>query len=261
MTRVLILIFFISFTKFISSQNFMEQNVFRSGEKISYNIMYNLGFIWVDAGKVEFSVDSTQLNNKSVYIFKSSGESYSKYDWVMKVREAFMSYAECEPLKPLKYARKSVEGNYLANETYLFDYKTKRIYSEIDNSNSKPYKDTLELKPGTWDLLTAIYACRKIDFSKYKTGDIIPINVLLDNKYEHIDIKFIGKEEYKISKGKNINCIKFSASLIAGTVFKPGDNMKILITDDNYHIPVYIEADILVGSVKAFINSFHVIKQ
>lgn len=260
MTKTLFLLFFVSFTKLLLSQNFMENKVFKSGEKITYNIMYNLGFLWVNAGKVEFSVDSSQLNNKAVYIFKSSGVSYSEYDWVMKVREVFMSYAECEPFKSVKYARKSVEGNYNANEIYLFDYYNKKVYSEIDNSKIRPYKDTLELKPGSWDMLTAIYACRNLDFSKYKPGDEIPLYVLLDNKYEPITIKYIGSEYYKISKGNKIKCIKFTASLVSGTVFKPGDSMTIFVTDDKIHLPVYIEADILVGSVKAFINSFSGLK-
>lgn len=247
--------------KFMFSQNFMDQKVFRSGEKFAYNIMYNLGPLWVNAGKVEFSVDSTQLNNKPVYVFKSSGVSYSDYDWVMKVREVFMTYAECEPLRPLTYARKSIEGSYFANETYKFDYNKAKLYSEIENSKVKRIVDTLDLRSGTLDLLTAIYACRSIDFSKYKIGDIIPLYVLIDNNYESIKIKLIGTDYYKINKGKKIKCIKFSASLIAGTIFKANDTMTILVTDDNIHLPVYIEADILVGSVKAFLSSFSGLKK
>ena len=59
------------------------------------------------------------------------------------------------------------------------------------------------------------------------------------------------------SKGKKYNCIKFSASLLSGTIFTSGENMKIWVTNDSFHIPVYIEADILVGSVKAFISSYN----
>jgi hypothetical protein len=239
----------------------MEQKVFKSGEKISYNIMYNLGFLWVNAGRVEFSVDSSQLNNKPVYIFKSSGISYSDYDWVMKIREVFMSYAECEPLKSIKFARKSIEGSYFASETYLFDYNHNYLYSEIENSNTRLFRDTFKLKTGTLDLLTAIYACRNIDFSKYKEGNIIPLYVLIDNKYESINIKFTGTDYYKIDIGKKLKCIKLSANLVAGTIFKSGDNMTILITDDKIHLPVYIETDILVGSVKAFLNSFSGLKK
>ena len=234
----------------------MEQQVFRSGEKISYNIMYNLGLLWVNAGSVAFSVDSTVVNNKSLYHFKSSGNSDSDYDWVMKVRETFASTAECNPFRSLNYVRKSIEGSYTANETYVFNYANNQIYSEVENSKIKPTKDTLNLRSGSWDMLTAIYACRNLDFSKYAIGDVIPLMVLLDNKYEAINIKYIGHEYYKITKGKKVNCIKFTASLVAGTVFKPGDSMTILVTDDKSHVPVYIEADILVGSVKAFINSY-----
>jgi hypothetical protein len=261
MIRFLFFFILLISVKLAISQSFMPENVFQKGEKISYNVMYNIGFLWVDAGKVEFSVDSSSLNNKPVFVFKSSGQSYSDYDWVMKVRESFIAYSECNPIKSIKYARKSTEGTYFANEAYLFDYQNKKIYSEIENSNIRLKKDTVELKRGSWDLLTSIYACRNIDFSKYNIGDVIPLYVLIDNKPEPILIKLLGYENYKYSKGKKIKCIKFSASLVAGTIFKPGDSMKILVTDDKIHLPVYIEANILVGTVKAFLNSFSGLKK
>lgn len=234
----------------------MEEKVFKSGEQISYDIMYNFGLFWVNAGRVEFSVDSTIFNNNPVYILKSSGLSYSYYDWVMKVRESFLAYSECSTLKSIKYSRKSIEGNYFANEKYLFDYHYYKFYSEIENSKKKIIKDTVDLRPGTWDVLTAIYVCRNIDFSKYKIGDIITLYVLIDNKHEPINIKLIGTEYFKIGKGEKIKCIKFSASMVAGTIFKSGDSMTILVTDDKIHLPVYVEADIIIGSVKVFLNSF-----
>jgi len=64
MIRIFIFFALILPSKQLFTQNFMENIAFQSGEKISYNIMYNLGFIWVNAGKVDFSVDSTQFQNK-----------------------------------------------------------------------------------------------------------------------------------------------------------------------------------------------------
>ncbi len=259
MTKFFIFLILFLSIKLALSQSFLKNNAFKSGEKISYNIMYNLGFIWVNAGKVDFSVDSLQVQNKPIYIFKSAGTSYSSYDWIMKVRESFSSSAECTNLKPLKYIRKSVEGSYFANETYEFDYSKNKLYTQIENSKTKLTHDTLILKPNSLDLLTAIYICRNIDFSKYKIGDKIPFLILLDNKYEPLYVKYLGADKIENRDGKQFNCLKFSASLLSGTIFRSGENMKIWVTNDKYHLPVYIEADILVGSVKAFISSFSVL--
>jgi len=38
---------------------------------------------------------------------------------------------------------------------------------------------------------------------------------------------------------------------VAGTIFKGGEDLVVWVTDDNYRIPVLVEAKILVGSVKA----------
>ncbi|OFX36477.1 MAG: hypothetical protein A2X08_15030 [Bacteroidetes bacterium GWA2_32_17] len=251
-------VFFILFLsiKLALSQSFLEKCSFKSGEKISYNIMYNLGFIWVNAGKVDFSVDSSQFQNKPVYIFKSAGTSYSSYDWIMKVRETFSSTAECENLKPLKYIRKSIEGSYFASEIYEFDYIKNKLYTQIENSKTKLTCDTFALKNNALDLLTAIYVCRNIDFSKYKIEDKIPFLILLDNKYEPLGIKYLGTEKIQNRDGKQFNCLKFSATVVAGTIFRKGENMKIWVTNDKNHLPVYIEANILVGTVKAFITSW-----
>jgi len=217
--------------------------------------MYNLSFIWINAGKVEFLVDSTVVQNKQVYVFKSTGTSYTSYDWVMKVREGFSSVADCKNLKPLKYIRKSVEGSYFANENYEFNYSKNKIFSKIENSKQKLKYDTLELKQGTIDLLTAIYVCRNIDFTKYSVGDIIPLNIIIDNNCELLNIKYLGPETILNREEKSYNCLKFSASVVAGTIFKKDESMFIWVSNDNSHTPIYIEASILVGTVKAYITN------
>ena len=48
-----------------------------------------------------------------------------------------------------------------------------------------------------------------------------------------------------------IDCMKFSAMLIQGSVFKGGEKMFLWVTNDKNRIPVYIESPIIVGSVRA----------
>jgi hypothetical protein len=51
-------------------------------------------------------------------------------------------------------------------------------------------------------------------------------------------------------------CIKFKASLISGTIFKEGEEMTVWVTDDKNRLPLYIEAPIIIGSIRAELQSF-----
>jgi len=43
--------------------------------------------------------------------------------------------------------------------------------------------------------------------------------------------------------------------LVDGTIFKGGEGMTVWVTDDKNKIPVMVEAQILVGSVKAILTN------
>ena len=73
--------------------------------------------------------------------------------------------------------------------------------------------------------------------------------------YDDIYIRYTGKEIIKDQYGKKYNCIKFRPQLIAGTIFHDGESMEVYVTDDENKIPIYIEAEILIGSIKVFIKS------
>lgn len=209
--------------------------------------------VWVNAGEVEFKVDSVLLQGKMVYKLTSSGRSYESYDWIFKVRESYLAYAECNPMRPISYIRKATEGGYSATEIYQFHHSAKKVYTSVETSEKSSQKDTLTINGCTYDLLTAIYYCRNLKFGSFNTGDKIPVSVLLDNKIENLYIRYLGKE-YLRYKGKAVACIKFSVLLVEGTIFNEGENMTVWITDDEKRIPLYVEANILVGKVKAFLN-------
>ncbi|MCX7863309.1 MAG: DUF3108 domain-containing protein [Bacteroidales bacterium] len=240
---------------FSFSQCYFFNTAFRSGEIIEYNIKYNLGFIWLDAGYVTFAVDSILWNNEYVYKFTSIGSSYEKYDWIYKVRESYQALAYPSPLKSISYKRNSIEGDYFAIEEYFFDYTQKKTYSTTFNSKKNKTTDTLNFPECGYDLLTAIYAFRNINFENVKPNEKIYINVIIDNKWEKQYLRMIGKETIMVNN-KPIATYHLKANMIEGTIFKGGENTDIWISQTKAHIPVYIEAEILVGTVKLFLTKY-----
>lgn len=235
-----------------TAQNLVKQfPVFKSGERITYSAVYNWGFIWLNAGYVEFKVNKTTLSGEDVYHFNSYGASIPSYDWLFKVRDYFQSYAKTDNLAPLYFDRNTYEGGYKVHNRFAFDYNDSLIYTKTENSD-KPYsEDTLKMPHNIYDVISGIYFIRNIDFDQYEINDTIPVRMIIDNEIFDLYVRFLGREAIKLHNKQKFNTIKFSALLVEGTIFKGGEDLFVWVTDDLNRIPVLVEAKILIGSVKA----------
>ncbi|NPA35250.1 MAG: DUF3108 domain-containing protein [Chlorobi bacterium] len=225
---------------------------FKSGEKVYYHAYYNWGFIWVNAGDVKFLVDkATYDGQEPAYLLRAYGRTYSSYDFLFKVRDTFEVYVDTMNLKPYEFYRVTNEGSTHTHHHYIFDRENKTIHTSISKDNG-PYKNSVIPWPDcSFDLLSMVYKARNIDFDKYKPGDKIPINMVLDGKTYNLYIRYKGREKKKNRDGRKFNCLKFSPLLVDGTIFTSGEGMTVWVTDDKNRIPIIVEAKILIGSVKA----------
>jgi len=244
--------FCIQFTVF--SQCTIDKKAFAPGERVTYNAYYNLGFIWINAGEVEFTVSSKIYEGREVYHLYSYGTSYKSYDWIFKIREKYQAYVDAETLLPLWYERDVTEDRYTAFEEYKFDYNKNEIRTYIQKRDNPGITGSLPLSPCLFDLVSAIYYFRSCDFSKYQIGDKIPVRIILDSETYNLYIRYLGKGEVKNRNKEKFKCLKFAVQLVEGTVFKGGEDCIIWVTDDDNKVPVIVEAQILVGSVKAIVN-------
>ncbi len=238
----------------IQGQCNIDTKAFASGEVITYNAYYNWGFIWLNAGNVEFKVMQQTYQNRDVYHLYAFGTTYKSYDWIFKIREKYQAYVDPNTLAPFWYERDVEEGSYTAFEDYKFDYDNQTIHTYVQKRGNPGVEGTLPLTPCLFDVLSAIYYFRSVDFSKYQVGEKIPINMILDSEAYNLYIRYLGKEEVKTKNKKKYNCIKFSILMVEGTLFKGDEDAIIWVTDDENKIPVIVEAKILVGSVKAILD-------
>lgn len=239
----------------VEGQCFNTNFAFQVGEKITYNVAYNWHFIWINAGYVEFEVKNAKFMERDVYHFDAYGTTFKAYDWFFKVRDSFEAYLDMKSLKPLWFERKTYEGGYSVHNEYIFDHRNKRIFSFTENSNKPFSRDTLTLPSCTFDVISLSYYARNLDFNDLEVNDTVPVSAIIDNELFNLYIRYLGKEVIKTKDGSKYNCIKFSALLVEGTIFKGGEDLFVWVTDDKNRIPVLVEAKILVGSVKALLIS------
>ena len=254
------LFFFIVIGKPLFSQCVQNELSFQQGEKITYEVAYNWGFIWVNAGEVYFKTDTTIINGKTYFYFDSFGKSYKFYDWFFKVKDRYHSVVDPVTFHPLWFTRNTYEGGFQVNNRYDFDFDKGKVISSIEHSDKPLTVDTLNLDSCIFDVLSAVYYARNINFSKYKPGDKIPIDFIIDGEFYELYIRYLGKETIKNRDGKQYNCIKFSAMLVEGTLFKGGEDLYVWVSNDKNKIPIFVEAKILIGSVKAYLTEYEGLK-
>jgi hypothetical protein len=245
------------FSLSLSAQQFCYPNYipFTSGEQVIYDVEYKMGKSWVSAGKVRFLVKDSSYNNQPAYYIEGKGKSLKNYDWFFKVRDKYASFISKDNLKPIHFIRRVREGEFSLNYDYDFNYKN--LSSTVLEKRKKEIKyDTIQLTNCSYDIMSSVYLSRSIDFESLSINDSVTIDIILDKEiYNNVAIIYKGVKKVTDQNGKQINCIHFQLDLIEGTIFKGNEKMDVFVSNDENKVPIYIEAEIIVGSVRVYAKS------
>jgi hypothetical protein len=207
----------------------LQNNAFTYGEKLKYRVHY--GFLTGGYADFDVSDKPEMYNNRPVYKIKASGRSTGVVDAMFSVKDEFVSYMDTEALVPWKATKNVKEGNYKDLDVILFDHR-RRIAQSTNRGQ-------LSIPEGTKDIISTLYYARSLDMTKANPGDVFPITFYLDNKNYEFRFKFVGRETIKIGSGK-YKALKVKPQVIA-----------MWVTDDENKIPLLVESEIWVGSLKA----------
>jgi hypothetical protein len=219
----------------------IKNTAFKVGESITFRGYYHWGAMNIGAGEATFTTQFEKLNNKNVYHVIGEGKTYKKYDYFFKVRDKYESYIDTNTMLPLKFVRNVSEGGYKIFNNVSFNHAA---------GNAVSTNGLFKIPDCTQDVLSSVYYARNLNFSNLKIGDKIPFTMFIDDISYNLYIKYMGKERIKIGIG-TFNAIKFKPLLVAGTMFKGGEQMTCWITDDANRIPLRIESAIAVGDIRA----------
>ena len=220
-------------------------------EKLAYMGYYNLGFIWIKAGKFEFTQVPSPKYPDAQYL-EAVGYTTPTWDGIFMIRDTLYSHFDNNTFKPYEFSRKAHEGNYHKTFDYRFDYQDSVIYGDINRIGRWQKNDTTQMVPNLYDMLSIAWYTRGLDFTKFAVGEKIPINIFLDSEICELYVRYLGTEKFKLAGTKH-TCYVFAPLLVAGEVFKGGENMKIWVSADENRIPLMVESKILIGSVKGIL--------
>ena len=92
-----------------------------------------------------------------------------------------------------------------------------------------------------------------------KINDSFDINMFFDNENYVFKLKFLGVETIR-SKFGRIKCMKFRPLVQSGRVFEEQESVTLWVSEDKNRLPIRLQADILVGSIKADLENFKNLK-
>lgn len=245
----------------VSTQCANPVNSFGAGEKLNYKALYTWGFIWIHAADIQFSVSNQKAGLNPAYMLTATAASIKSFDWFFKVRDNFQSLVKMEEFSPVWYSQNTSEGGWDVRQTYSFESSGRKMYHKGKIGRRAPVNDTIAIPACTFDVLSAIYYCRTIPFNQYKANDKLTVNTLIDGKLHPIRFRLLGKETIPGLHGKEkYRCYKIEATAIESTNFEEGQKIHVWLTDDDNQLPILMEAKVVVGSVKAYLDSYEGLK-
>lgn len=236
--KKLFFLFFLN-VSVVFSQN--RNKAFHPGEFLKYKISYGL----LNAGYATLQLEETVWNKRELYHVKGLGWSTGMVDVFFHVEDDYQSYFDKKTLKPARFIRKIREGGYTKDKEIYFNFNNLKA-RVVDFKKKK--ENTFAIEHNAFDMLSAFYYFRNLDFTDLKTGDIVKINLFYDDRMNLIELQYIKKEIIRTRFGK-MRTMVFKPLVEEGRVFSDQESVLIWFTDDEARIPVKIKAAILVGSV------------
>lgn len=246
-----ILVLLLALTTFgFSSQ---KERAFDVGEWFKFRIHY--GFI--NAGYATLEVKEAVRNNKKVYHAIGRGYTTGMSRFVFKVEDVYESYFDKETGKPYQFTRKIDEGGYTKNQEGFFDQGANNVLvKDYKNKSEASYRTPEEIQ----DILSSFYYLRNHPtIDKLKPGESVAIDMFFDNETTKFKLKYLGKEDIETKFG-TISTLIFRPLVQSGRVFKEEESVTVWISDDDNKLPIRIKASLLVGSIKAELESFKGLK-
>lgn len=233
-----------------------ETLAFGPGEKMHFTMHYKWGAINSDIGSATVTLDTLTFNGVKSFYCKATGRTTRLYDLFFKVREDFRSWFSCDEMRPLKFTRDTHEGNYVARNTYLYDWSATEPHIDADVYSSSRGERSLEipLTRCTYDLPSLFYFARNMDIDNIEVGKRYPMTFAIDDDVYNVYFILHGRETIKVKGLGTVKTIRFAAKLLAGEVFTGEEDMMIWVSDDENRVPVYFEAPILVGTASGRMN-------
>jgi hypothetical protein len=238
-----------------------QEAAFAPGENLTYAISYSVMFLQPDIATVTFSTINSHVDNTPVYRVTAVAAINAKYRWFFDMRDEYNTFLSRETLRPVYFQNNIHEANYRFTSEYLYDWDSMRVNTYYKNLRiNVPHQKAMPLTDNSFDGVATFFNMRgMIARGTMRPGDTGYVNVVMSDKIERLQYRFLAREVKEIEGLGRYNTLKFSCQLANGAdheAFEDGSEFFIWFSADANCIPLYVESPIRVGSIKGRLTSY-----
>ena len=228
---------------------------YQDGEELTFKVGYSLSPMWVGAGELSLQMSEFDYHGRPAWHARADATTYRSFNRIYRVEDRYESWWDQASRQPLEFERDVNEGGFTFYRHYLHDANKGAVDTYFKRKEKEVRSRIMSLPPCSQDLLSAVYHLRSLDYRGMKTGDVIPMTLLVDAKTQQLQVRYLGREKLKTKLG-TFDCLVLQPEVMAGDYFKDGEGLKVWLSNDENRLPLRAEAEILLGSLRAELKSF-----
>ncbi|MBC6613062.1 DUF3108 domain-containing protein [Hymenobacter sp. BT507] len=236
----------------------VSNSSFTSGEVLSYKVHY--GLINAAEATIEVADNIHRVNNRPCYQATVTGRTLGSFDFFLRIRDTWRSYIDTATIRPQRFFRNIEENHYRKRETVDFDHT--RAVASVESYK----KDKNDVKRGTFkvpsnvqDIVSGVYFLRTINFDQHRPGEVIRVQGFFDDEVFSMDVIYKGRETVETKAG-TVRALRLVPKMPSNKLFRGENAISVYLSDDRNKIPVLIQAEMFVGSVKVDMYKYQGLK-
>ena len=235
----------------------VENNAFKAGESVRYDLYFDWGIIWKKVGYATFTTNMTTYENQPAYDIRLMAVGSKEADMLFKLRDSLQVYMT-ERLEPLYYKKAAEEGShYSVDEAW---YSRENGVSKVHQLRTRPgVADFTPIESDTedsrciYDMLSIIARARNFTEEHFTEGHQTTLPLATGRKVEDETLICLGNSTIKAKNGKKYACKGFSLYAFDKDG-KKDEILRFYITDDANRLPIRIDFYLKIGSAKAYLK-------
>lgn len=253
--------FFVILIFVLMSLNLRAEKPFGDNEELCFIASYRAKlFPTTDVAEIKV----TMKKNGNRYEIVGVGRTMQFFKWFFDMHDVYRTTLDANTLRPIRSSKDIKEGKYQYKSSHVYDWRSKQAHVTYGNlKRPEPLKKSITITEEVADAVALFYNLRSKKESDLKIGQDVPLNLLLDDTIKVIKYRYWGKEVKNISGMGRYKTLKFSCQLAPDNEsarYEDGSVFYLWISDDENHVPLYIESPVRVGSVRVRLDSYSGLK-
>lgn len=252
-----ILLFSILSYSLLNGQTKIVNNAFDAGENLTYDLYYKYGILNMRGGTATLNTESTTYNDNNAYKLTLHATTRGIIGNIYNVDDTLTSYMD-KDLVPLLFVKGATEMKDYTRERQIYKYQngSTSIRAIRYRNGELSFDENITTKRCTYDMMSILAFARTLDYSKMKRGDNTQVQFITGKRLVNMYIRYLGRSSMKVNNGETYDALELSLMILDKAFVDQEEAMRVWITDDENKLPLQINTQLKIGSMRAILKDF-----